>query len=397
MNILLITSLYPGYKNQPRKEITWSIHNFIKKWSKIGHNVKVIVPWRYYPKIFSVNKKLEKRNKYSFEETFYLDNVEITRLPMKKIPRKPFSKRIIEKTVHRTADLLRKNEFNPDVIFSHYADPSGIIAAELKKELNTLLIHSLHNSDISFIKRKPQLYKKLLTYCDGIVFVSKRIRENFSKFFSFKDFSFYEKIIPLGIKKDCIIDESKISEKSNREICNLITVCKLISLKNVDILIKAFSKLEYRKLRLTIVGDGPELANLKKLSSKTGLSDDIEFKGELPHEQVLSEMRDADLFVLVSSPETFGLVYLEAMASGCITIGSKGEGIDGFIVNGENGFLVEPGSTEALKVTLERILRLTSNEKFTLTTNALNTVKSLTEENIALEYLDFAKYLRSEK
>ena len=49
-------------------------------------------------------------------------------------------------------------------------------------------------------------------------------------------------------------------------------------------------------------------------------------------------MEESDVFAMVSSPETFGLVYIEAMAKGCVTIGSKGEGIDGVIVNNENGF-----------------------------------------------------------
>ena len=74
-----------------------------------------------------------------------------------------------------------------------------------------------------------------------------------------------------------------------------------------------------------------------------GLESCVYFEGEKAREQVLHLMEESDIFVLVSSPETFGLVYVEAMAKGCITIGSKGEGIDGVIVNNENGYLCTPG------------------------------------------------------
>ena len=60
-------------------------------------------------------------------------------------------------------------------------------------------------------------------------------------------------------------------------------------------------------------------------------------------------MKKSDVFVMPSAPETFGLVYLEAMASGCIVVGAKGWGIDGLIKNGFDGYLVEPRDIDALK------------------------------------------------
>ena len=61
-------------------------------------------------------------------------------------------------------------------------------------------------------------------------------------------------------------------------------------------------------------------------------------------------IRNADCFVMVSSREAFGLVYLEAMAKGCIVIGTKGQGIEGIVKHGENGFLCKARDVNELTV-----------------------------------------------
>ena len=75
--------------------------------------------------------------------------------------------------------------------------------------------------------------------------------------------------------------------------------------------------------------------------------------GGLPHEAVLQLMGEHDLFVLPSWGEGYGIVYIEAMAAGCISVGALGEGIEDTIVDGENGFLVPAGDIDAT----ERVMR----------------------------------------
>ena len=68
-------------------------------------------------------------------------------------------------------------------------------------------------------------------------------------------------------------------------------------------------------------------------------------------------MAGADFFVMPSYPEGLGIVYLEAMGEGCITIGTKGEGIDGIIRDGENGFLVERDDALAIAEIIETCVK----------------------------------------
>ena len=101
----------------------------------------------------------------------------------------------------------------------------------------------------------------------------------------------------------------------------------------------------------------------------------------------MDKMSEADVFVLPSVGETFGMVYLEAMAAGCITVGTKADGIDGIIKDGENGFLVYP-TVEDIRQTLLSIKNLNSDELKSLRCNTFNTINRYTSEACAEDYLD---------
>ena len=87
------------------------------------------------------------------------------------------------------------------------------------------------------------------------------------------------------------------------------------------------------------------------------MEDSVCFTGYLPNPETLAEMAKAMFFVMPSVREGFGIVYLEAMASGCVTIGTQGEGIADLIENGHNGFLVPPEDPNAIVSVIESCLR----------------------------------------
>ena len=113
----------------------------------------------------------------------------------------------------------------------------------------------------------------------------------------------------------------------------------------------------------------------------------IIFRGRMSREATIEKMRESDVFLMVSSPETFGLVYIEAMAQGCITIGSRNEGIDGVIRDGENGFLVKPRNIEELKECLEKIVFMSKEQKQEIVHSAYRDASKMTDENMANKYL----------
>ena len=162
---------------------------------------------------------------------------------------------------------------------------------------------------------------------------------------------------------------------------------KLNKLKNVEIILYALAKLNGSiNYEFSIIGDGEDFWKLKNLAKVIGIENEVHFLGKLSRQDTLAIMRLSDIFIMVSSPETLGLVYLEAMSQGCITIGTKNEGIDGLIVNEENGFLVNKKDVHSLVHILEKIAQMDLDDKIALLSNSLDTISKLTDEIVARKY-----------
>jgi glycosyltransferase involved in cell wall biosynthesis len=102
---------------------------------------------------------------------------------------------------------------------------------------------------------------------------------------------------------------------------HLLAVGSLIPVKNHALLLRAFARIEARDATLEIVGDGPLLGDLKKLAADLGITDRVTFAGHVPHDKMPDVYRRADLHILTSRHEGFGLVVIEAAACGVPTIG----------------------------------------------------------------------------
>jgi glycosyltransferase involved in cell wall biosynthesis len=135
----------------------------------------------------------------------------------------------------------------------------------------------------------------------------------------------------------------------------ILVVAHLIREKGVDVLLRAVARLDHRSARLLVVGDGPELPQLRALATTLGIEDRTEFAGL--RDDVPSCLQKADIFVHPAIwAEAFGWTIAEAMASRCAVIASRTGGIPELIVDGETGMLVEPGDPEAIGSALTRLL-----------------------------------------
>ncbi len=142
------------------------------------------------------------------------------------------------------------------------------------------------------------------------------------------------------------LDEDMGSDRAFR----IISVGNLVATKGFDILLKALKIVKdagYNS-QLMIVGEGEERGTLTSLAKDLCLDGNVHFTGSLPNASVRQLYQSFDAFVLPSWRETFGIVYLEAMEVGLVTVGVMGQGIDGVIRDGVNGLLVPPGDEVAL-------------------------------------------------
>ena len=142
-----------------------------------------------------------------------------------------------------------------------------------------------------------------------------------------------------------------------------------------------------------IVGDGQERGNLEQLVERFNLQNCVKFYGNLPRDKAQEVISSADYFVMVSKKEAFGLVYLEAMGKGLLSIGTIGQGIDGVIRDGENGFLCESQNPEKLSDLIKKIVALSNDEKIKISLAAQQTTANMTDIKMAEYYIQSVKNL----
>ncbi len=138
----------------------------------------------------------------------------------------------------------------------------------------------------------------------------------------------------------------------------LLTVGRLHESKGHDVLIGALKILadEGKDVSLRIIGEGPRRQDLEALTASSRLSGRVEFLGSLSEDQIIAQMREADLFVLASHAEPLGVVYMEAMAMQVATIGTAAGGVGEIITDGVDGLLVPPGDPVGLADAIRRLM-----------------------------------------
>lgn len=141
---------------------------------------------------------------------------------------------------------------------------------------------------------------------------------------------------------------------------SILALGRITKEKGFGYLLRAFSKLN-RRARLSVVGDGPELKNLRRLSEDLGIASDVTFEGWLSHDGLDEFYRRCTLVVVPSLwPEPFGIVGIEAMAYRKPVVAFDVGGISEWIEDGRTGYLVPRGDIRALT---EKITFLMDNPK----------------------------------
>lgn len=156
--------------------------------------------------------------------------------------------------------------------------------------------------------------------------------------------------------------------KANPVNKNFLFVGRLAQEKNLRMLIKAFSRMKNTNSNLWIVGDGPEMANLKSLAEQSNLSDRIIFTGS--SRETVKFYHMADFFVLPSYYESFGNVIIESLASGTPVIGFKTEpgktltAVEELIDDGKTGIICKNFSEDALAEALNEARNLCEDIRY---------------------------------
>jgi glycosyltransferase involved in cell wall biosynthesis len=137
----------------------------------------------------------------------------------------------------------------------------------------------------------------------------------------------------------------------------LVTVARLVARKRLDTLLAAVATLPDLDLRLTLVGDGPERQKLEAQARELGLTARVRFTGYVDEATKHALLAQADLFVLASSHEGFGIVYLEAMQHGLPVVATVDGGQADFLADGHTGRLLPAGTVQHLAEAIRDLAR----------------------------------------
>lgn len=337
MNILVVAH----YQNDSSPTASF-IHDQIKAYCALGHNVRVISPLAFGKKGYLSGSRIKGGNQICDHVPHYY----LRYLSLSSYGEKRFNAASAITALKLRLSAALK-DFRPDVIHAHTLGFDSEIGAWLKQKLGIPLVVTTHGSDAARPLSQGQhaLLKRRCDRADAVVAVSSALLE---KLRTCGTTTRLEAVINGFVPRE-------VPENSVRQPFRMIQVCHLIPLKRVDVTIRAFASLQkqHPDMELVIVGQGPLRSELEALCHDLGVSNKVRFLGQLSNETVFHELCQSSFFVMVSKPEGFGIVYLEAMAAGCIAVGTKGEGIADVIHSGENGFLVPADNPDAIVQVIE--------------------------------------------
>lgn len=255
---------------------------------------------------------------------------------------------------------------NLDLLHVHYAIPhasAAFIAKQILKEQGIYIpvITTLHGTDITLVGKAPA-YRSVVAFSinqsDGITTVSESLKyDTYTNFDIKKDIEVIPNFIDFTrfIKLDKEHFKKAIAPNNEKL---LIHTSNFRKVKRVEDTIRIFHKVKQEvNSKLMLVGDGPERACAEELVRKLNVEKDVMFLGK--QDAVEELLAIADLYLMPSESESFGLAALEAMACEVPVISSNTGGIPEINIHGDTGFLSDVGNVEEMALNALKIL---SNE-----------------------------------
>lgn len=283
----------------------------------------------------------------SFHPNIYFHEVKVPTYPLFDFP--PYETALASAMVNVIVNQKL------DILHLHYAIPHASAAyfarQILKKTGNDIpFITTLHGTDITLVGRDTT-YAPVVTFSinesDAITAVSDSLKEETYKWFNIeKDIH----VIPnfVDVKRFHQSDKNHFKQMlapDGERI--LVHVSNFRSVKRVPDVIKIFDKVKkVIPSKLLMIGDGPERQMVEDMARTLGIYNDIRFLGK--QEQISEILSIADLFILPSETESFGLSALEAMACNVPLISTNAGGLPEINIHGKTGFLSDVGDVDSM-------------------------------------------------
>ncbi len=335
LNIGIFTDTYVPYING----VTTSVLILKKSLEKMGHNVYIV----------TVNNEALH---YKYE-----DNDKIIRIP--GIPTGIYDYRLTGIYPVKVINKIKK--WNLDVIHSQTEFGVGTFARIIAKQFNIPLVHTYHTMYEDYVHYITHGYfnkssKKIVEYltifyCDKtiseLIVPTKKAYDLFKEKYKV-DRNVY--IVPTGIEVEKFYRENnkKLDIVSKRKSLGIdkddfvvLFVGRIGSEKNIELLLSSMRSLSgsLPKMKLLIVGSGPDLGNYQEYIKKYKLEKKVIFTGAVPWENIQDYYMVADVFTTASHTETQGLTVVEAMAASLPVVCVSDESFQDTVIDGLNGLV----------------------------------------------------------
>ncbi len=329
----------------------------------------------------------------SFIENIFYHEVEINKYPLFDFPL--YSIALASKMV----EVAKFHDL--ELIHAHYAIPHAtsaylareILKSENKSNKDIKVITTLHGTDITLVGLEPSFLPTMkfsIEKSDGVTAVSKFLKD--------KTLSNYKINKEIEVIPN-FIDTSKYRRLSKDENCTcsktlapnmekiLIHTSNFRPVKRVKDVIRIFSKVKEKiPARLILIGDGPERSDCELLCRDLNIFDSVKFMGK--QDSLIELLSIADLFLIPSQTESFGLAALEAMSCEVPVISTSVGGLPELNIHNETGYIAEIGDVERMA---KYAIELLSNEKkySIFSKNARERAKEFEETKIVPVYEAF--------
>ena len=248
-------------------------------------------------------------------------------------------------------------EFRLEVVHAHYAIPHATAALLARQVLEASghavprVVTTLHGTDITLVGSDPS-FSEIVAYSietsNGVTAVSQSLREATRRELNVRrDIEVIPNCLDCGIYRRREVPGLRKRFAADDATRLVIHISNFRPVKRIDAVMEVFARISRAvPARLLLVGDGPELGTTYRLSRELDIAPLVETLGA--QEDVIPLLSAADLFLLPSAQESFGLAALEAMACDVPVVASNVGGLPEVISHGVSGFLRDPGDLDGM-------------------------------------------------
>lgn len=285
------------------------------------------------------------------EPNIHYHEVEVSRYPLFDYP--PYDLALAT----RMAEVAQL--YALDLLHVHYAIPHSVSAMLARQMLaagprgqRLPFVTTLHGTDITLVgldRSYLPITRYSIEQSDGVTAISNYLRDRTQRVFDVKN---KIEVIYNSVNCDVYYRDTKIAEEMRREYAPdgqkvLVHLSNFRPVKRLGDVIEIFDRVRKQfPSRLLLIGDGPDRSVAEWLAVQKGIHDDVLFLGK--QDQIYEKLSIADIMLLPSELESFGLAALEAMACEVVPIATRAGGVPEVIDHGSTGFLADVGDVETM-------------------------------------------------